>query len=156
MNIKILNNIIIVIFHGWSTSISAYVQKTYLHLILHRSHSIILLIFEMTAQSKVMSTVYFFYFLLLFWIWVSSCHLENTLSTGTFHYFSSPLILLKKRQQAQNGVTWIKPYIGKPRFNTEINCSFNFPGMSPLLQSTGNYLISTKKIIYPIGPFHSP
>lgn len=58
--------------------------------------------------------------------------------------------------QAQNGVTWIKTHSSKPRLNTEPKCSFNFPGMSPLLQATGSYLISTKKIICPIGLFHSP
>ena len=62
-------NINILIIHVWSTSISAYVQKAHVALTLHKSYSIILLIFEeIIAHSKQVLTIYIS--LLFFWMYV--------------------------------------------------------------------------------------
>lgn len=59
-------------------------------------------------------------------------------------------ILFKKRQQGQNGVTYVKPHVTKPR----LSCSF-FPRNGILNQSTKNRLISTKWGNLPAGPLPS-
>lgn len=50
------------------------------------------------------------------------CHLNLQITTGGRY-------CLKRRQPAQNRVTYARPYISKSIFNTSPNCSFSFPGI---------------------------
>lgn len=93
MNIKFFNNTSYLISPQYYPCLISpqYYQKSYVHLILCKSHSIILPIFEkVIAHAKAIPTFFFFFFCYSFKS-VSLLHLGN-ISTGVFFYILSSIV----------------------------------------------------------------